>query len=160
MINSLCRKIFMNPIQKAYLSTLSENIASLQKDAITKIKNGKNICIVGEPTPAINNTLYAALIQYLTSNHPEPIIKDNATIDSFTQENLFKPVEKAYDNFIKNYQKDTPKGAIVISPSIDVAMQKYAICRKLDSQNKLKMTRMHSALQLYAPNINEVCLVK
>jgi hypothetical protein len=48
-----------------------------------------------------------------------------------------------------------PKATIVITPSPEVGMQEYALCRKLDREGTVKFNRIGAGLQVYTPIVDK-----
>jgi len=120
------------------------------------IQNNKDLLVLGEPNSGRTISIIASILQKILDN---PTHKNNNKKDN---DDLFLNTEKLFEdnkkNILKNKDKrySAPRGALVLSPRFEFTTKLYSIFRKLDSNNKIRMTRLGSSLQSICPMIEHI----
>ena len=127
----------------------STSVSMFTSQAVSAIKAGRNVCIAA----GNDCSAFTGLV--------ESLLGSTATKFEKEQKGYFNEVDTVYEEFKKRHGKirqsgKEPKGAIVLTPSPDGGMQRYSLCKGIDSRKQLRIGRMGSSLQIYAPLINQV----
>eukprot|EP00826_Nyctotherus_ovalis_P065595 TRINITY_DN9645_c0_g1_i4.p1 TRINITY_DN9645_c0_g1~~TRINITY_DN9645_c0_g1_i4.p1 ORF type:complete len:162 (-),score=22.78 TRINITY_DN9645_c0_g1_i4:840-1325(-) len=118
------------------------NTSTLQNNIEASIKSGHNVCIAGNP---FNYTHFTNLVSsLLEANESRPrsvlMVKE-----------YFRNIDVVYKELEELKTRNSREEAFVVSPTMEVAAQNYSMCRRLDKDNLLRMSRMGSSLEIYCP---------
>lgn len=137
--------------RRSYSETLANqpDISALQNDIKASIKSGRNICIAGNPFNYIHFTSLVSSLLEANKSRPRNILAPSM---------YFRDIAATNRELKELKARDEQEGVFVVAPTMEVAAQSYSMCRRMDKDNLLTMSRMGSSLEIYCP-LSLVCFM-
>ncbi len=118
------------------------------------IKAGRNLCVMGDPVSDHEGSVFSEIVDSVVPGPHPPLETDT----------FFRDPAILYGKLwqvLRERQKigQQPSGVLILTPSPDSGIQRYALCKKLDTKSRLRITRAGSSLQIYTSTATQVfCL--
>eukprot|EP00826_Nyctotherus_ovalis_P013757 TRINITY_DN13764_c0_g1_i1.p1 TRINITY_DN13764_c0_g1~~TRINITY_DN13764_c0_g1_i1.p1 ORF type:complete len:159 (-),score=28.84 TRINITY_DN13764_c0_g1_i1:358-834(-) len=126
------------PYQKSFATSVTQN------EVISAIRAGRSVCIAGEPPENYDVSPFFGLFS---------VLQDEAKLRPKPQPRaikLFKSIEESYKQYANTTKENSPlRGALVVTPSPDLGIQRYSLLRLMDKENELEISRIVSSLEIY-----------